>query len=309
MRWTTFSSWDWRKTRKPVLLMLILGAIALLGLFNQSESRMIAEIEYRPSNPRVPRVAILIQTSPEYYYSRVSLIRQTWGPRVENKRSMKLLFITSNMTYGSSDMLASGCKDDYFTALCRVSFSLEYIYDKIHNDRNWFDFDWFFIADDDIYLLPDNFQRMIMEHASGDINYPQVIANLGCANGACIGFCGGAGIVLNRAAVHRIVDGRDRSKFKSLREELEANDPLCGRFHDVSFGYFLEHNRTNIQMEEYAYEPYPFVFNNTIEFLDTIRNNQGITWIYHYASRGAMHWLHHTVGALGTNVELNESEH
>jgi hypothetical protein len=239
----------------------------------------------------------------------VSLIRETWGKSIQKKKSLKLLFVTSNMTYGSQDMLMSGCEDGYFTALCRVSFSLEYIYDKILNDRDWFDFDWFFIADDDIYLLPDNMQRMIMDQASGDINEPQVFASLGCANGACVGFCGGAGIIFNRAVVHRVVDGRDHYRFNSLKEELETNDPLCGRFHDVSFGYFLEHNRTNIKMEEYAYEPYPFVFNNSIEFVDTLRNNMGRTWIYHYASQGAMHWLHYTVRMLGTNVEINDSEH
>ena len=112
---------------------------------------------------------------------------------------------------------------------------------------------------------------------------------------------------MSSSVVSRIVQERDASKYTSLIDEIQSNEELCGKFHDVSFGFFLEHNRTNIPMSEYPYAPYAFVFKDSIELYESLRNAKGLSWLYHYPSRGAMYWLDFMVKTKGTNREIPDS--
>jgi hypothetical protein len=286
------SSW-WILTGGIVLLVMI-----TFFMKPRNELREIA----------VPRTAIMIQTSPEYFKSRVVQIRETWGAHVRAKDSMQLMFVTGNVTDGIDDMYASDCDNGYLSGVCRLAFSIDLAYAKLRFDPEWISMEWILFADDDVYVLPDNLQRMILKSGLDPNNSPGVLCVPECIIERCRGFCGGGGIIMSRHTITRIVEERDANRFKTLREEMEANEPICGRYHDVSVGFFLEHNRTDIKLIPYPFQPYIFNFHDVLEFINSIRMNKGTTWLYHYASRDAMYWLHSTVLNLGTNVEISNQD-
>ena len=266
----------------------------------------------KPGNEQLrislPNTVIMLQTSPEYFKSRVVQIRETWGSHVRAKDSMRLIFITGNVTDGMDDMYASDCDSGYLSGVCRLAFSIDLAYAKLRADPDWIDMEWILFADDDVYILPDNLQRMILRSGVDPHNSTGVMCVPECAMGPCLGFCGGGGIIISRHTINGIVEERDTNRFKTLREEMEANEPICGRYHDVSVGFFLEHNRTGIKLIPYPFKPHIFNFHDMLEFINSIRMNKGTTWLYHYASRGSMYWLHSTIHSLGTNVEISEQD-
>ena len=255
---------------------------------------------------RPPSVGILLQTSPDFFGSRVAQIRETWGARVHAKDFMSLNFVVGTITDGQADMIKSGCAQDYLSAVCRLGFALQFVYDSFIAG-NGFEYEWFFFGDDDIYLLPDNLQRLILALGPDAGSEPYAWCLPGCEMNGCVGFCGGGGILISRHVLARIVEERDSEVFPSLVKELEANEPLCGKFHDVSFGFFIEHNRTNLAMAEYPFFPFAFAFSNNIAMHESLRNKNGLSWLYHYPSRGAMFWLDYMVKALGTNEEISDN--
>jgi hypothetical protein len=292
---------EWIFPTLIVFPLFILGSLWFITplprsvMFNLSEARKASAI---------PQVVIMLQTTPNMFHTRVRQIRETWGARVLEKASMGLHFIVGDTTDGGEDMIKSGCDGGYLSGICRLGFAIQYAYDE----KSWSKYDWFLFADDDVYILPDNLQRMIL--AMGRDAHLRGHAHCvpGCVTDPCVGFCGGGGVLLSRHAIAQIVLGRDPNRFESLIAELQANEPLCGKYHDVSFGYFLEHNRTNLSMKNYLYTPYVWDFKNSIEFVQSLKPKEGLAWMYHYPSRGAMYWLDHMSRKLGANKELSEAE-
>ena len=295
------------RARSPSFLWILAIAfsaifVTILVVASQTPPEVPAQVRTSSESQSIPTVAILIQTSPDFFNTRVAQIRDTWGARVHAKKSMSLHFVVGDITDGNPDMIKSGCAQDYLSAVCRLGFALE----KVREDAYWRRFDWFFFGDDDIYLIPDNLQRMIQTLGPDALRESKAWCLPGCEMNGCVGYCGGGGILMSQFLVSRIVEERDALAFPSLLKELESNEPTCGKFHDVSFGYFLEHNRTNIKMVEYPFFPFAFTFKDSIELFESLRNVNGLSWLYHYPSRGAMYWLDYMIKAMGTSKEIPE---
>ena len=295
------------RMRSRMFACFLIFILICIGFLTSSPySRSIDPSPRGTPSREVPNVAILLQSSPESFNHRVKQIRETWGARVRRKPSLGMYFVVGNVTDGGSDMLKSDCDEGYFSGICRLGFALQYVYEASLSDPGWMKFEWFLLADDDVYILPDNLQRMILALGEWAHLENKAFCLPGCVTDYCLGYCGGGGILLSRYVVSRIVNERDENKFGSLIEELRGNDALCTQYHDVSFGFFLEHNRTNISMAPYPYDPFAFGFKDNFEMIRSLKNKQSLPWLYHYPSRGAMYWLDNMIRDLGTNIEIND---
>lgn len=287
------------------LLFVVLFSLVAVVFPPVARSVEVGALQRRSTNV-IPHVAILLQSSPESFGVRVKHIRETWGARVKMKSSLGLYFVVGNVTDGGNDMLKSDCEQGYFSGICRLGFAIQFVYEKGLTDPEWMKYEWYLLADDDVYILPDNLQRMIIAlgDTAGFENKAYCLP--GCVTDFCVGYCGGGGILLSRYVIERIVKERDSTKYPSLIAELQANDDLCTQYHDVSFGFFLEHNRTNIFMAPYSYDPYAFGFKDSFEMWASLKSKQSLPWLYHYPSRGAMHWLDNMIKDLGVNKEIHD---
>ena len=277
---------------------LLIVAVVWFLVKASSIAGQIERMVPAPTSFVIPRVLIIIQTSPELVPTRVKDIRETWGKRVHAKPSMKLIFATTDQKYASDDMWSSGCSDGYFQAICKLGYSLERAFKLMKEDQ----FDWLFFGDDDIYVLPDNLQHLILELGPEAASSRSVFGVPGCADKDCVGFCGGAGFLLSRTALEAIIEGSPTS----VDAELQGLSRKCGDYHDVVFGHLIERDR-NMTMLAYPQNPYVWGFDSLTEYFDSFSNRKTLSWLYHYPSRDKMRWLHHMVGTYGTNLEIADA--
>lgn len=251
-----------------------------------------------------PSALILIQTGPENFEGRVKEIRETWGMRVHEKTRLKLVFVTTSMQATPEDVWVTGCQDGYLKASCKLAHALEKADAYLRTDGSLFD--WVFYADDDIYLLPDNMQHLIVGLGPDAATNDGVYGLPGCVD-KCVGFCGGAGFLISKTSLEKIITGRNVTRYPSLAEEMAKINDKCGDFHDVAFGYLVEKVR-NMTMIPYPIEPHVWFFDNETKYTETYFKKTPFSWMYHYPSRDHMYAIHNATAVLGTNMKIHQDE-
>ena len=250
-------------------------------------------------------ILIIISTTSPNYATRVQSIRDTWMKRVVEKPSMDLLFVGDSGSEVSADMVQSGCKVSYYEAACKNGDLVTSAYDYLKQPRGEF-IDWVFFADDDVYVFPDNLQRMVMSLGPEAVHSPEVWALPGCAVGFCIGLCGGAGYLTNRETLFKIEEGVDRGRFQSLRDEASSFADECGHFGDLSIAQVFKQGR-GLPLTPFPEGAFPYHFEKGDE--DLVASLQSCTirpWVYHYPSHGRMDFIHEKGIEFQTDLPLAE---
>ena len=256
----------------------------------------------------VPTVLIVLSTTAQYYETRMVEIRNTWMKRVEAKPSMDLIFVgeaSPEMTAVPADLVQPACPVGYYEDTCKRAEMFTFAYDYLSSARGKF-IDWVFFADDDVYIFPDNLQRMIMSLGQAAVSVKQVWAALAapvfCANkGKCFGMCGGGGYFTNRATIFAIEEGVDRSVYPRLKDEAAQYDEECARIGDIAISQLVKFRR-NIPIVEYpAGADRLGVPGGDAGLLASLKSKAPRPWLYHYSSRGHMDFIYQNGIAFGTD--------
>ena len=254
-----------------------------------------------------PSVLIVINTVEKYYETRLVEIRRTWMKRVEQKNSMEVLFIGSNDNKGIADVFASNCPIGYYEDSCKKADAITLAYEFIMQPYGQ-KYDWIFLGDDDLYLFPDNLQRVIMMLGENAVNDLKVWGIPACGGKDCHGFCGGGGYLTNRKTLKIIEEGVDHSQFKALRNETDLFDVKCGRCGDLAISRIME-DRRNIKLDWYPNSgDYVWNFDNGEDGLIASLNGTSdrIPWLYHYPAKGRMDFIHQKGIEFHSNRELDD---
>lgn len=302
------NKWMW-----VVVFLVMVGSIIGIALllrtsrFGRSVLRSADPINTSLNPPiALPSVLILVQTFPGMYTTRIKEIRETWGKRVvEKSDNMKMFFVSNNSTEGMDDVWLSKCPAGYLQSVCKIGDTLEMAYEYLHDTPEGKQFEWLLFGDDDIYLLPDNMQHVIIGLGPDASRKRTIFGVLGCGLGHCSGFCGGGMYLLSRMMVQVMATEYNKTRFSTVKEEFIATSDFCGGYHDIALGSIALRNRTNVTLTSYPVLPY--VYHITPQELnETFYRKNPFTWLYHYPSRGNMHFIHNETARYRTNMELHE---
>ena len=268
----------------------------------QSHMSLRVKVNRRGS---VPTILIIISTTSPNYATRVQSIRNTWMKRVVDKPSMDLLFVGDSGPVVFPDLAQSMCKVGYNEAACKNGDMISYAYDFLRRAQGEF-IDWVFFADDDVYIFPDNLQRMIMSLGPTAVRSRAVWAQNGCVVDRCVGICGGAGFFTNRESLFWIQEGLDTSRYERLGDEAASFAKQCGSFGDLAISRVIK-DRRGIPI--YDVPKGAFAYNFPNPEADLLASLQACTerpWLYHYPSRDRMLYIQEKGAEFHTDVPLSE---
>lgn len=104
-----------------------------------------------PSNPTGPRILCFVNTHEDYHSTRVQGILDTWGPACD-----KLLFASSVTDESIGAVRIPNASFTYAGLWQKHRETLRYVYKNYASD-----FDWFFKADDDTYVIFENLKQFL----------------------------------------------------------------------------------------------------------------------------------------------------
>jgi len=198
------------------------------------------------------------------------------------------------------------CGSDHSCGLaCRTSFGLEHAAEMMPKA------DWFFVADDDLYVMTANVRHMLTKY---NASVPIALGIVGCGRDEKLcedhkgGFCGGGGYVMSRAALRAMVsEVKDAQSEPSLRREMieaTADWNLTNGYDDTAATCVMK--RRGIQVEDikglYAWAP-PKVTNPQAFYEHAISSVDPIPLSFHYLNPQMMLAVHDLVLAHSYNQE------
>jgi len=172
------------------------------------------DIEAKKLSERV-RVLCWIMTGPENHKSKAAHVKATWG-----RRCNKLLFMSSedDADLPTVKLEVSEGRDNLWA---KTKQAFEYVY-KNHLD----DADWFLKADDDTYTIVENLRYLLMDKNTSQPVYfghkfkPYVDQGY---------FSGGAGYVLSKESLTRLVEGGLHNETICRSDNGGAEDVEMGK--------------------------------------------------------------------------------
>ena len=253
----------------------------------------------------LPTILIVINTAEKNYDNRLKDIRATWMKRVEEKTSMEIFFLGGPSNKGIDDVVPSQCKVGYWEDSCKKADAITAAYEFLmqpYGER----YDWVYLGDDDLYLFPDNLQRMVQSLGPTAVDEYKAWGIPACYHDPCGGFCGGGGYLMNRKTLIKMEEGVDRTKFKALRNETDLFDVECGRCGDLVITRILKERR-DVAIEWYPGGHYVWNFDTGDKgLLDSLKSLDPLPWLYHYPAKGRMDFIHQKGIEFGSNKILEE---
>ena len=254
---------------------------------------------------QLPNVLFVIDTHERNYAGRVKDVRESYLPRIREKQSTELMFVGSQMTDGSSDMYPSTCPVGREGSCKRVDIMI--ITSGVLRRPGMEKFEWILFADDDAFLLPDNVQRVIMKGIEKEKDLTGVFAIKGCVHDSCSGICGGGGYYMHKQTLFKIVDGGNKGRFPSIRDEAQFYDSKCGKAGDLTLARAIE-DFHGIPIKPYPAEGiYVWDIQGGDEgIIKTLKSTDPLPWFYHYPARGRFRQFQAWVDQFGSNKKFLE---
>jgi glycoprotein-N-acetylgalactosamine 3-beta-galactosyltransferase len=137
------------------------GHNVVLRAMTVTPERHVDESEVAPSARPYPRIFCYVNTISSYHKSHAQLVADTWGQRCD-----KLVFfsnVTGTMVANANtpmersyDIIKMNAPADYYHLWLKHREVVQYVYDHYRHD-----YDWFYKADDDAYVIVDNFRAYL----------------------------------------------------------------------------------------------------------------------------------------------------
>jgi len=172
----------------------------------ESNKRPLSLIDIVPNPPKTQKILCYVHTI-STHKEKSQAIRETWGPRCD-----KLLFISNETLPDTVDVPLVAYDHVHLWDKSRKSF--EYIL------KHYPDFDWYFKADDDTYVIMDNLRAFLVQQSlssplllghrfilpvDSKANYEYVFSDFLQKHGSWMFPSGGSGYALNNVLLRNIV--------------------------------------------------------------------------------------------------------
>ncbi|XP_070574455.1 glycoprotein-N-acetylgalactosamine 3-beta-galactosyltransferase 1-like isoform X2 [Ptychodera flava] len=162
------------------------------------------------------RILCWLTTSPQYAQTRLPHVKSTWGPRCD-----KTLYFSS---FEDEDfpIVKLNATEGHAFLWGKTKAAFKYVYEH-HFDE----FDWFFKADDDTYLIIENLRFLLSQF---DTQQPVFLGHSLYNTALNTTFAsGGAGYALSKAALQRFVECGINESTKCSQLEVGREDVELAR--------------------------------------------------------------------------------
>ena len=256
-----------------------------------------------------PTILFVVNTHSANIPTRVRDIRNTYLERIRAKSSLDLIFVSSQTSDGSPDIFVSTCPEGYWEDSCKradmMTFAGEYLRRPGKEAV-----DWIYFMDDDAYILPDNIQRKIKWLVDSGLNLRAIFGLDVCNYEECKGICGGGGYFMNRESMFSVIEGGDKTRFQTLRDETQFYDEKCGRAGDLTISRAVE-DFHGIPITTF---PFGGIYiwewdldgRGDIGVVTTLQKNDPLPLLYHYPARDKFPKVHQWVNDFGSNKQLDD---
>ena len=255
-----------------------------------------------------PTVLFVVNTHENNYKTRVQDIRETYLPRVHEKSSLDLIFVSSQMTDGSPDMFQSTCPMGYREDSCKRADMMTIAAGYLRRPGTEV-LDWVFFLDDDAFILPDNVQRVIQEGIRQEKNLTTAFGINNCVHEQCRGICGGGGYYMNRETLLHVVNSGNKTEYPSIRDETAFYDKPCGRCGDLAIA------RVMMDFHGVPIMPFPlkgiYVWgiegkNTDDDYKRSLQMTDPLPWLYHYPAKNRFKEFQKWADEFGSNEQLED---
>ncbi|XP_059489322.1 glycoprotein-N-acetylgalactosamine 3-beta-galactosyltransferase 1-like isoform X2 [Neocloeon triangulifer] len=177
------------------------------------------EIEARKMSEDV-RVLCWVMTSPENHEEKAVHVKATWG-----RHCNKLIFISDEDDESLPALKLPGVRPGRDGLWSKTVAAFKYVHENCSDE-----YDWVLKADDDTYVVVENLRKMLLPYSPKDpLYFGFRIKNPNMPEGY---MSGGAGFVLSKEAVRRVVTEAFDGKHKDCKlstYESEADDVLIAQ--------------------------------------------------------------------------------
>ncbi|XP_071106618.1 glycoprotein-N-acetylgalactosamine 3-beta-galactosyltransferase 1-like isoform X1 [Haliotis cracherodii] len=140
------------------------------------------------------RVFCWITTQEKALQDKIPAVNETWARRCDNK----IFIMTTNVTTPGHSIVDFNIKDGRKRLTKKTIAAIKYIYQHYLTD-----YDWFLKADDDTFIVMENLKYLLSFHSPDEAVYLGHLFKMFLSPGY---MSGGAGYVLSRQAVRRLVE-------------------------------------------------------------------------------------------------------
>ncbi len=221
---------------------------------------------------------------------------------MKNSQNLQNLLLNNHL----GDVIETDCPPGGENDCCKQAEELRIAHEFLQS-KEGANFEWVFVADDDVYILPDNLQTIVSMVNTTD-RTGHVWGIPGCVTKNCQGLCGGGGYFFSRDVVDTMLMGTSH-QFGSIRDEFMNFCKHCEDFGDMTFAHILKNRRGGMTLKPFPVTNYNWDMpeDKIITSLASGKDKQ-LPWLYHYPSRGRMYKIHDWVRQFGSNHEIKFDE-
>jgi len=185
----------------------------------------------------VQDMLFVVVSDSNFYNTRVRWITDTWGQDVPRN---SMMFVADKKTdvEVAGHLVETDCpKGSHDAGCCKYGHA---VYAAAQRAE---EFEWFYFADDDVYVRPDAMAKRLGKRRV--TKWPVAKGLLGCGNEKCGGICGGGGFMLNRKGLQTLVSNMDKTTFVGA---MMSNCTYCSHWGDLAISRLIEKSGLKLEM-------------------------------------------------------------
>lgn len=178
------------------------------------------------------QVLFTIVSDSLFYNTRVKWLSETWGKDVPEDA---LMIVADQKTedHVPFRLEETDCeRGSHDVGCCKFGHAIYLAAQRLNDKHN---FEWFYFADDDVYVRPDTMKTQLAKRRI--TKWPIAKGLLGCANDQCSGLCGGGGFLLNRKGLQKIVGNLTKQQF--VRQSMQLCSD-CDHWGDLAVSKLIK---------------------------------------------------------------------
>jgi len=228
------------------------------------------------------RSLFVVVSDSMFYKTRVKWILDTWGKDVPEG---DLLVVADKKTKDEPAVQIgeTPCpRGSHDVGCCKYGHAVFLASLRLKEDAS---FEWFYFADDDVYVRPDALKRRLSKRRV--TKWPVAKGLLGCANEApgCSGICGGGGFLLNAKGLLKLVGDHTRESFVKL---FMKSCTHCSHWGDLAVSKMIKDS--NVKLETMlGLHPWKLA---KPAFIDQLRSAHPPVTLHYQRNEQQLHFLH-----------------
>lgn len=226
------------------------------------------------------QVLFVVVSDSMFYNTRIKWIMETWGQDVPDGALMVVADVKTNVHVPVRLVETDCARGSHDAGCCKYGHAVYAASERLAEEQS---FEWFYFADDDVYVRPDAMKKQLAKRRI--TKWPIAKGLLGCANDVCDGICGGGGFLLNRKGLLKMVDGETRTSFV---QKYMDSCTRCSHWGDLAVSMMIKDRKIKLENMKGLH---PWRLDHP-SFLAELKGVRPPFTLHYQAHQGNLHFLY-----------------